>query len=93
MRARVKICGITSLEDARAAVDAGADALGFVFSRSPRQVSPNEVREIVSELPPFVAMEFQWCSCKARKQMNTAKRLVDRLSKASKSAMTSRLKR
>lgn len=55
MRARVKICGITSLEDARAAVDAGADALGFVFSRSPRQVGPNEVREIVSELPPFVA--------------------------------------
>ena len=52
---RVKICGITSLEDALAAVDAGANALGFVFySKSPRAVTPEQVKAIVRELPPFV---------------------------------------
>jgi phosphoribosylanthranilate isomerase len=47
----VKICGITNLEDARVAADAGADALGFVFyEKSPRQVKPDKVREIVQQL-------------------------------------------
>jgi len=49
----IKICGITNLEDALAAVQAGADALGFVFyEKSPRNVSPREVSEIVQKLPP-----------------------------------------
>lgn len=53
---RVKICGITSVEDARAAVAAGADALGFVFHRpSPRYLSPDAAREITRQLPPFIA--------------------------------------
>ncbi len=52
---RVKICGITNPEDAFTAVDAGADALGFVFYReSPRHVSPEEVSRIIGSLPPFV---------------------------------------
>lgn len=51
----VKICGITRPEDARAAVDAGAGALGFVFwPKSPRCLDPERAREIVARLPPFV---------------------------------------
>jgi phosphoribosylanthranilate isomerase len=52
----VKICGITSAEDALAAVEAGADLLGFNFyRRSPRYVSPGEARRIASVLPERVA--------------------------------------
>lgn len=51
----VKICGLTNAEDAAAAVEAGADALGFVFhARSPRAVEPAVVKRIVAGLPPFV---------------------------------------
>ena len=52
---RVKICGITNLEDARVAIDAGADALGFIFvENTPRFVTPEQVAPIVRWLPPFV---------------------------------------
>jgi phosphoribosylanthranilate isomerase len=48
----VKICGITNLEDARTAVEAGVDALGFVFyEKSRRNVTPDTVREIVRKMP------------------------------------------
>lgn len=52
----IKICGITSPEDAMAAAEAGADAVGFIFHRpSPRFITPERVREIVRSLPPEVA--------------------------------------
>lgn len=56
MDVKVKICGITNPEDARSAVDAGADALGFVFwPKSPRNVTPAAARLIIKKLPPFIA--------------------------------------
>lgn len=57
MRTRVKICGITRIEDALAAADAGADAIGFVFEeRSPRFIEPQRARAIALALPPFLSI-------------------------------------
>lgn len=51
----VKICGLKSERAVRAAVEAGADALGFVFARSPRQVSPEQAAALTAELPAGIA--------------------------------------
>lgn len=56
LRTRIKICGITRPEDARAAAEAGADAVGLVFyAHSPRILDLPAAREIVAAVPPFVS--------------------------------------
>lgn len=51
---RVKVCGITEYEDALAAVQLGASALGFIFASGPRLITPEKARDIITSLPPFV---------------------------------------
>jgi len=51
---RIKICGMTNRDDALAAAALGADALGFIFAESPRQVGAEEAREIIRALPPLI---------------------------------------
>jgi phosphoribosylanthranilate isomerase len=53
-KVKVKICGITNLADAATAVRLGADALGFIFGPSPRQISPHKARSIIRVIPPFI---------------------------------------
>lgn len=57
MRTRVKICGITRIEDAIAAAQVGADAIGFVFDpKSPRHIHPEQALKIARALPPFITV-------------------------------------
>lgn len=51
---KVKICGMTNFEDAYAACSYGADAVGFVFAKSPRQITQEAVKSIIEKLPPYI---------------------------------------
>ena len=53
-RVKVKICGIRTLREAQVAVELGADAVGFnLWNKSPRYISPDEIRRIILQLSPF----------------------------------------
>jgi phosphoribosylanthranilate isomerase len=56
MSTRIKICGITRYEDAKAAASIGADAVGFIFyEKSPRFIAPEAAAAIIAQLPPFIS--------------------------------------
>lgn len=66
MKTRIKICGITRIEDGIAAAEAGADAIGFVFyPKSPRYVQAEQAAKIVAALPPFVDVVALFVNAKA----------------------------
>ena len=69
---RVKICGITSLKDAEYAVRCGADALGFVFAKSPRQIQVRDAKKIIGSLGPWVACVGVFVNEKAKEILRIA---------------------
>lgn len=51
---KIKVCGLTDPSEAKAVAEAGANAIGLVFAKSPRKIYPDRAREIVKDLPPMV---------------------------------------
>jgi phosphoribosylanthranilate isomerase len=78
-RTRIKICGLTREADVAAAVEAGADAVGFVlYARSPRHVSATRAGELTRALPPFVTPVCNFVNAKAEE----IARVIDRIPRA-----------
>ncbi len=75
MRTRIKICGLTNLSDVLYAASLGVDAVGFVFAESPRRVSPEVARDIISHLPSFVTTVGVFVDEDERKVKEIASRL------------------
>lgn len=70
---KVKVCGITNYKDAEAACRYGADAIGFVFAKSPRKVSPSTVKAITRRLPPYIMRVGVFADEKKEKVLKTAR--------------------
>ncbi len=70
---RVKICGITQIADAEMAVRWGANALGFIFAESPRQITPQKARDITRRISPFV----QTVGVFVNEQLSKIREIVD----------------
>jgi phosphoribosylanthranilate isomerase len=76
VRTRIKICGITRVEDARAAAEAGADAIGLVFyPPSPRYLDVERAREVRFSLPPFVSAVALFVNPDAETVLNVVQRV------------------
>jgi len=74
-RTRIKICGLARTEDVQTAVEAGADALGFVFyPDSPRYVTPDHARELIAAVPPFVTTVGLFVNAAASEVVQTVER-------------------
>ena len=75
-RVKVKVCGIRSLEEAEAALDAGADALGFNFwPPSPRYIAPRAASEVIRRLSPVVSLVGVFVNEEANRILDTASEL------------------
>ena len=70
---KIKICGITNYDDAARAVDLGVNALGFIFASSPRKIEPDNAREIIRRLHPFVKTVGVFVNEDIKKIMNIVK--------------------
>ena len=60
---KVKICGLMESQHVKTAVDAGADAIGFVFAPSRRRVTIAEAQELAKNIPPGCAEDWGICRC------------------------------
>lgn len=74
-KTRVKICGCASEDDVRIAVDAGADAVGFIFAESPRKIDAVRAAEIAKAVPPLVTIVAVYANNSKESQIATRLRL------------------